>query len=264
MADWQNPETFALWLSMALGIVVLLAGSVVAFTRIYFKRILFERERTALVRLDYQKQLLKDSVKVQERERSRIASELHDGLISKLNVILMAQYAPQGGVDQKTLLSNCITQARRLSHDLKPPMLEEATLGELVEDFAGPLEGRFDLDLWHSESGLEWKDSQKLQVFRILQELVNNTVKHADASAIRILTRVSAQGLVSCVVSDNGRGFNAPKISKGLGMKNIELRTQSINAEFRFRSNNGGGTCFVMAFVCELKSEEKPKVESVI
>ena len=139
MAEWQNPEIFAIWLAVVIIVISLLAASIVLFTRYYFKRIIDEQKKLSDANLNHQKELLEASVYVQERERNRIAADLHDELVSKLNVILLSQYSNADSESINMMLNEAITKARNISHDLSPPLLEETDLPELISEFLEPL-----------------------------------------------------------------------------------------------------------------------------
>jgi len=246
MADWQKPETLAIWLSIGVGTVLLLITAIILFTRFYIQRMLREEQERAQLKLDYQKDLLNDSVRVQERERNRIAADLHDGLISRLNVLMLTLHSPQHTpVAPSELLKESITIARRISHDLSPPLLNETDLVDLVNDFIIPLKSIFEIKVYFTQEVQPVINPEtKLQLFRIVQEVISNIIKHARAKSIYIHMRLSEQR-ISISIQDDGIGFDADK-PKGLGHKNIELRTQLLKGSCRFKSAPQQGTRFLM------------------
>lgn len=247
MAEWKNPKVIATVLTIAILFVILLASSIVFFTRIYFKRIIREKENLARTKEEHQKSLLKNSILIQERERGRIAKELHDDLISKLTVISIAFQTANQRVNLSELLDQSIKTARSLSHELLPPMLSQLSLGELIESFIDPLSDKFKLTTSFAprEDNGQLPVDVKLQLFRIAQEVINNIIKHAQASEIDILLRTTPN-LTSLIIQDNGIGFPPGKQSKGLGLKNIELRAQVLNANFKYKPVKNNGTRFIL------------------
>jgi two-component system NarL family sensor kinase len=245
MAEWQDPQMFAIGLSVTLLFVLILISSMILLTRIYIKRIVHEQEKFTKAKLEHQQSLLWNSVLVQEKERGRIASDLHDELISKLTVLTYALQTSNEKVKPVELLGDSIAIARRITHDLRPPLLDQTSLEELVDDFVLPLTNAYAIGCFFSphHQHLEMKSEIKLQLFRIVQEVVNNVLKHAKATQISIRLRVS-ESLVALVIRDDGVGFNVDKNAKGLGLKNIELRSQLLNAKWRFKSKPGIGTAF--------------------
>lgn len=245
MAAWKNPENFALWLTIVLSLVILLVTAIILFTRMYFERLLKEQKKLQQTILDHQQQLLEDSILIQERERTRIAADLHDDLISKLNISLLSLHTTQDINDISNMLQDSIVLARRISHDLSPPMLEQSSLKELIEGFVYPLRALIKLQLSFSITTEEQIPSNiKLQVFRIFQEVINNTLKHAQATSLSIHLHIGRQ-LLAIQTIDNGIGFEPSVLKKGLGLKNIRLRNQILQGQFRFSVPNHSGSAFL-------------------
>lgn len=254
MEAWQDPKNFAIWLTIVLVVVVTLILCIIVFTRLYYKRILQANARLSSAKLAYQKALLSDSVAIQEQERKRVAMELHDNLISKLNTILFAFKAQSSGFKFEDLLEECVHTTREISHDLSPPLLEHNSIAELIEGILEPLKTRFEVEFSFQTIEASLSKENKLQVLRITQEVINNIIKHAQASSIQVLLRVSTQSC-SLVIIDNGIGFsNSNKTnhhsfkSKGLGLKNIELRAQILRGQHRFSKLPKQGTSFILSF----------------
>lgn len=248
MEAWQKPETFALWLAIVLTAGILLSSFIILLNRLYMRRVIFEKEKAARLKLNYQKQLLKDSILVQERERERIAANLHDDLISKLNVVSLLLHSGQqhAQADPQAILSQSIDLARGISHDLRPPMLSDWSLEELCKDFLMPLQKEYKLSFQLSgKENRAFQDEEKLQLLRVYQEVINNSLKHAKAEALQVRFRYGSQWFCM-IIADNGKGFDPQHQSKGLGLKNIELRLQSLQGNYKFKSAPGKG----MRFIC--------------
>jgi len=245
MAAWQNPENFALWLSFVFILLIALIVVFLYFTRLYFMRILKEQQKLQTAIVSHQQQLLEDSILVQERERNRIAADLHDDLISKLNISLLSLHTAPNLDDLSTMLQDSIVLARRISHDLSPPLLEQSSLYELLEEFVDPIKTQLHINLSYSLTTEETlANSTKLQIFRITQEVINNILKHAQASQLNIHLHLGKH-YVGLKIIDNGIGFDLDKKSQGLGLKNITLRSQSLQGAFRFKSKPQKGSSFL-------------------
>lgn len=244
MAGWQNPENFAIGLFVALLVVIFLVTSIVVLTQLYFKRIIQEQEKLAQSKVEYQQKLLWNSVLVQEKERERIAADLHDGLISKLTVLKYAIQTNNAQIKPAEMLQDSIKIAREITHDLSPPLLGQLSFQELVESFVSPLSGAYTIENFYRHIGdYQHKNEIKLQLLRIVQEIVNNILKHAKATKIVFLIRVTATS-TALIIRDNGVGFDAKLKANGLGLKNIELRSQLLNAKWRFKSKPNLGSTF--------------------
>jgi len=145
-------------------------------------------------------------------------------------------------------LNETIKIARRITHDLTPPLLDQTSLEDLIEDFVAPLYQSYKVDCFFGHHQLRALTSNdKLQLFRIVQEVINNMLKHAKATEILINLRTTGS-LVSLTIKDNGVGFDTTQLSKGLGIKNIELRTQILKGHSKFKSRPEKGTTFIFCY----------------
>ena len=135
MEGWQNPQNFAIGLFIALLFVAALVLGVVLLMQAYSKRIMQEQEKLTQAKVEYQQSLLLNSVLAQEKERERIAKDLHDDLISKLTVLTYALQIENSKVKPVELLNESIKIARRITHDLTPPLLDQTSLKDLIDDF---------------------------------------------------------------------------------------------------------------------------------
>jgi two-component system, NarL family, sensor kinase len=244
METWQDPRAFAIWLTVAILVVVLLATAFILFTRLHYKQMMEEQIKLTETKIAHQKSLLESNIMIQERERSRIAADLHDSLIPPLNSVLYLDEKTGQANRIREIISKSITIARNISHDLSPPLIEQMSIAELIEDFIEPLQSGFEVRFFR----LHVKEQPisvdvKLHIFRIVQEVINNIIKHAAANQIDITLRETAHCL-SLTIKDNGKGFDVSGQSRGLGQKNIESRVQFIHGKYRFRSAESKGTTF--------------------
>ena len=250
METWQKPEAFALGLAIVFIVFIALTTFIVVFMRLYFKRLAHEQNQQMEMNVKHQKELLEKSVITQERERKRIASELHDGLISKLNtIVLMLSTGMHENIQSSSeMLSESIQLARKISHDLTPPMLEETDLQELISGFLYPLQSSYKIEFNKSiRKASELKVEPKLQIFRIFQESINNILKHAEASQITVDLKQTSHYLL-LKVADNGKGFDLEKQKNGLGLNNMLIRTQFLNGSYKAKTTINKGTTLIFGF----------------
>ncbi len=242
MAEWQDPKIIALWITVAFTVILVLGVAIVFFVRLHLKRMLVAQQKLSAEKLMHQKELLEYSVEIQERERKRIASDLHDELIGQLNVIRLSIVSKNTTIDTQEMLSGSIATARRISHDLSPPLLEETPFSEWIYNMASPLKPHYTirLNIWKDPSANISKDV-KLQLIRILQEFINNIIKHANAKTISFSLRV-AKSYVALQITDDGKGFDTRSKTQGLGLKNMELRMQLLKGRYKLKSSNDSGT----------------------
>ncbi|AXG70056.1 oxygen sensor histidine kinase NreB [Kordia sp. SMS9] len=245
------------------GILIMLAFAMafVLFVNYSQKKILKEQMRVQKLDFKHQEELLHATILTQEKERNRIARDLHDEIGSKLNVIFLniCRLKKFGEKDTEieqitdeveTVIHTTINSIRFISHELLPPTLEEFGLIETIRELQHSynLAGDLQIDFTTSENTHPIQNSLiELNLFRIIQELINNSIKHGKATEIDL--HVSAEETsIKLTYQDNGTGFDSSQKSykKGLGMKNIESRLRIINATYHLNSSKENGTNVVI------------------
>ena len=231
------------WMWFVLLFVIALVVFIAIITKIFYKNILRKEQILNENKLFHQKELLKTALLSQEKERSRIAQDLHDGLVSQLNIIRLSKKEDDKKMNEQ--LKECIATVRVISHDLMPPLIEHAFLDELLIKIIQSLETHVQIEIHKSIfEKSEMSTTTKLQIVRIVQEVTTNIMKHANARKVRFLLRITQQS-VSLKVEDNGVGFDLEK-AKGLGLKSIIARVQLLNGVYKFRIVPGSRTCFLL------------------
>jgi PAS domain S-box-containing protein len=203
-------------------------------------------------RVNRQRQITEAVIEAQEKERTEIGKELHDNVNQILgasnlyiNTAMTDEEMRQELLERSTeLVSKAINEIRKISKSLITPGLREIGLIESIEDIIDDMrvtkqELQIELDLQNiSEEEIE--DQRKLALFRIVQEQLNNIVKHAKAT--RVLIRLSIEGSnVVLTVSDNGVGFDTGKHRKGVGITNIISRAELFNGKVEIIAAPGEG-----------------------
>ncbi|QEE50833.1 hypothetical protein FUA48_14970 [Flavobacterium alkalisoli] len=255
MEKWLDPKTIALWIVIVLLIISLLAFSFIRLVRINFRRIVVERLKESRTQIEHQKQLLETGIIAQEQERTRIAADLHDSLIGKLTVLRLKNQTAQNTEEIDSLLGESIAEARRISHDLTPPMPKFITLDELIENVLAPWKKQFTLTFRksiYSEKNIP--NDLKIQIVRVIQEIIINIHKHAEATNVFVHLRMSPT-LLSITIKDNGKGFDVEKAKKGIGLKNIELRMLFIKGHHKIKTGNKGTTAILVLNHSKIESE---------
>lgn len=235
-----------------IGVLLLLLMAVALLLFFFFsrKKIVEKELEKKELEVEHQKEIIHATILTQEKERKRIAQDLHDDISSKLNVILLnSNFLIDGelSADEYTKVNQNIIKvtkktlgnARKIAHDLLPPILEKfglrSAIEELVDEFNMSRKVLIDSNIEYPQSKLT--PTQELHVFRIIQELVNNSVRHGKAEKID-LDFVENNKDLSIHYKDNGIGFSADVIEekKGLGMKNIESRVELLNGDLLIKS----------------------------
>ena len=246
MAEWQDADTLIIWLIIGLLVLMTLAGFLLVFTRIYMNRKISDAQKLARLQVEHQKELLNDSIRVQEKERERIARDIHDELISGLNIMVLLDNKDQQKASE--LLQQSIQTARRISHDLSPPLLEEHRFVEFAEELINHFKPEYNVDFYVSDINQTAIPSNiKLQLIRILQEVLNNTLKYAEAKSVELVIHLSPTWM-GMAIRDDGKGFDVDDKKKGLGLRNIEMRTQMLDGKFKLKSEKGRGTSYLFGF----------------
>jgi signal transduction histidine kinase len=193
-------------------------------------------------------------IKAQEEERTRIAGELHDGVMQQISALslMLGTGNRQAEADAKKTMADVQrklievgTEVRQLSHDLHPPMLKDAGLPEALrgycEEFSRVRNVPVSCDADGSVQDLS--RGAALALYRIVQEALGNAATHGAAQRVDVrLTR--ANGRVSLTVSDDGKGFERNRIgtSAGLGLVNMRERARQLNGTFELDTEPGRGT----------------------
>jgi signal transduction histidine kinase/ligand-binding sensor domain-containing protein len=202
-------------------------------------------------------------MKAQEQERIRIAGELHDGVMQQMLAATMtlgsAKRRITGNPDAaatidkvQDLLVQAGTEIRQLSHDLHPPILQEAGLPQAVlaycEQFSAAAGIPIACEADDTVSGLSRGAS--LALFRIVQEALGNTAKHAKAKQVTVRLR-RINGVVSLVISDDGVGFDTGWLgshaSGGLGLVMMRERATQLNGTFELDTAARRGTTIIVS-----------------
>lgn len=194
---------------------------------------------------------IKDTITGEERERRRLARELHDGIVSRLSIIkmnfsslpLQHQYLNDTSDFQDVVnqLEQSIAELRTTSHDLLPEHLQRAGLAASVKVYCDKIRRLTPLDIEFQMLGdlpLLNNDFQ-LNIYRIIQEQVKNMVKHSNASQALIQFRVQKDWL-NITIDDNGMGAQGePVESTGLALKNLNDRIRVLNGTIEIERTEG-------------------------
>ncbi len=245
--------------------LLLLMGTVlIVFVAYYQKQQLkkdFQQQKEIQeLKNQMQRQLLESALEVQEVERVRIAKDLHDEVGAMLSVTKMsfnqllrkidnAEDLATMGKQTRELLEQSISQVRRISKELVPSTLEEFGLISSVDEFIQKVHLASATAFVFSHEGIDVKQrfdrKIELTIYRLIQELVNNALKHAEASEITL--RLTAQtNKIIFTFTDNGKGFNFEAVrndkKSGLGLRNMASRLNVLNGLIDIKSVLGKGT----------------------
>ncbi|TRW27273.1 hypothetical protein FMM05_01140 [Flavobacterium zepuense] len=246
MEKWLDPQTITIWIIIVIAIITLLAVSFVKLVRLNFKRMVATQLKDSRIQLEHQKKLLETGIIAQEQERTRIAADLHDSLIGKLTVLRLKNQTDYNYNDIDALLGESIAEARRISHDLSPPMLEFVSVEEILDGIVASWKKQMKINfLSNIAQGAAIPNNLKIQVTRITQELIINIHKHAQCSLVNVYLKITNKCLI-LIVNDNGKGFDMNIAKKGIGLKNIELRMLYLNGLHKIKTGSKGTTAIMI------------------
>jgi len=201
-------------------------------------------------------------LKGQEEERSRLAKDLHDGLGGLLSGVKFSLsnmkdnliITPDNmAVFERSLdmLDTSIRELRRVAHNMMPEMLTKFGLDEALKEYCNSVNTASFLSVKYQSLGMETRldNSTEIVVYRIVQELLNNIVKHASASET-FIQLIRENSRLNIVVEDNGKGFDTTLLesSKGAGWVNIRSRVEYLKGQLDVHSEPGKGTLVNIEF----------------
>ncbi|HEV7331531.1 MAG TPA: PAS domain S-box protein [Flavisolibacter sp.] len=203
-------------------------------------------------------QLLEALMEGEEKERSRIARDLHDeiaGMIAaaKMHVEILAGKTPEV-TDKKeyhqvtALLEKAALQVRRTSHNLMPEIVLENGLDSALERYCKSISNDFlTVDYFSLGTINRHSPAFELSLYRIAQELINNIIKHSGAS--EAIVQISQRNhLLSLTIEDNGKGFHPDLQKSGTGIYSVRQRVRAMNGQLEINSSPGRGTSVYLEF----------------
>ena len=202
--------------------------------------------------LEFEKRKFDIINQAEESEKKKIARELHDGLGQQMVLLnlLYQNFEPkeeekENYKDLGNLLQSCITEVKEIAYNLLPPELEKGFINAM-ERFAhrinsiGEIEFQFIKEEAIFEADLNNID--KFNLYRIIQELFNNSLKHSNAEVFSVEIEKKEDGNIEITVMDNGDGFDIDNVDHGLGLTNIHYRIGRSGIQGDFVSEKGKGT----------------------
>lgn len=232
-----------------MGASFLFCSALLLFYMKYRKNIMQQQYQLRIAEMEYQQKLLHSVVEAQEEERKRIAVALHDDMGNRLNILslLLNNSAAPGGdtPDVSDYVSEMIGTVRNISHSLYPVNLENLGLILYIEELVSLLSNKIIISL-HLANNYQPKNVFKeVQLYRIIQEFTTNVVKHSDAGEISIWIKDNPEDMYM-ILSDNGHSFDYATTPKGMGLKNIEARINSMNARYKWKNVSGQGSRLII------------------
>jgi two-component system NarL family sensor kinase len=241
-------------------IVLLVSISLVGF--LFYRKKQIEQQAKLDAEVASQKEIrTKAILDAEEKERRRIAQDLHDGVgqllsAAKLNLSHLDSKITAQTEEQKVAMQNALSlvddsvkEVRAVSHNMMPNTLIKLGLASAVREFITKLGNAPTLKVDLEIVGLDTRLDNQIEtvLYRVIQEIVNNIIKHAKASHISMqLIRLETE--LNIMIEDNGVGFDTDKLAsfEGIGLKGIQTRIEFLNGSVHFDSSVGRGTTVII------------------
>lgn len=223
----------------------------------FYKR--YRLKKRAQLQQEIQKQqeiAVRAVIEAEEKERKRIAGDLHDGVgqmmsAAKMNLSAIESVIHFPNDEQRhnfekvvTLIDDSCKEVRSVSHNMMPNALIKSGLASAVKEFTDKI-NKSSLQINLSTEGLDQRFDANTEtvLYRIIQECVNNVIKHSQANELDISLIKDEEG-ISATIEDNGRGFiiSDPSAFKGIGLQNIKSRVEFLKGTVEWNSAPGNGT----------------------
>ncbi len=246
LAIWQQEETIIKWIIITLVFIGILIFVLIRILTQHLKQQYENKLKSAELKHQYEVQLHDATISSIENERKRLAADLHDALISKLATLKFQIHLGMQKQQIDEQLSDCIQESRRISHDLFPPLLQEKQIDEIILSAINPWNEAFQI-IYRNDcrKQKDFSEQAKLNLVRIVQEVLMNSFKHAQANQVNIHLRVT-NNLNLLSIADNGIGIPKELSNRGIGFKNIQNRIQQLGGTFKLKSVNG--TKYIISF----------------
>ncbi|WP_299189197.1 sensor histidine kinase [uncultured Aquimarina sp.] len=243
----KKQRQVTLW-SITVGILALVLG--ITF---WFNKERQKRKQQEIENLQKKQEIIKLEALVsgEEKERVRLAQDLHDGINGDLSVIKFKMNSLNKKAFSETetnthiqaigMLDNAIDQVRRISHNLAPPSLHNFSLLEAIKQYCNKMQqtNPFTIDFQDFGNPSSFDSEKETAIYRIIQELLNNIAKHAKATEVLVQLNNTEESL-EITVEDDGQGFDTQNVKNGIGLQNIASRVSFLKGNLHINSGNDG------------------------
>jgi len=241
---------------MTAVIIIFIAGLLLFVNQLKNRRLLHEKEK-ADIEKQHKLDILNDQLRTQKQTMQFIGNEIHDSVAQKLTLATLytrkLEYenkAPEITgklVDINAIINDSLDELRNLSRTLSNETVQDKELQELLNTECKKINATEDC---RSELEYDYKLPMgfivKSALLRVIQEFIQNSLKHAACDCIQIKVKEQANGL-SVILADNGKGFNVnDPVQNGIGLNNMKRRIQLIGGTFNLQSNPGAGTTLTL------------------
>ena len=226
------------WFLVTLGLVL------VSLLLIFFSYRNKQKSKLEAIRLEQEKSMLEALIKGEEKERERIAGELHDGLASNLTGIkIQLEQMESSSKEVFEAIQNAHKETRRISHNLSPIHIETSGLAGALKSFCAENSTEVTkINFFAQPDKINYKSqSEQTIIYRMCQEVVQNALKHSKATSIDVQIIQQKERLVISI-EDDGIGFDLSKVMDSFGMKNLMKNAELLGGNINIDSHQTQGT----------------------
>lgn len=251
MEIWKNPENIIFWFSIILLIFLILLFFIVIILKVSYKKSIEKKQLFFNQQIEHEKKLNEAIIQVQDQERKEIASELHDQISNKLNLIILninnLKELKTNHINEiKEDIRKVIIKNRDISHYLFPVEIENIGILLTLQDLSIKYSSEKFKIILNFDSDIKFKNKQtEIQLYRVIQESLTNTLKYSNSNEFSITLR-KFKKQIFVMISDNGIGFELEEIKKGIGLTGIETRLNAIHAAYKIKSKPNKGTQLII------------------
>jgi two-component sensor histidine kinase len=243
----QTPKVYAFTITVPFWRTWLFWVSIISFSALSFFLIYYYKQKAEKKRNELYTHNL---IKAQEAERTRVARELHDSVGQKL-MLLTKKTKSVGNPEMEFLASNTLEELRTISRGLHPSTLERLGPTAAIKTMIDEVDNNTNIFFTHEIEDIDTFLSKEasLHLYRIIQEILNNMVKHAEAKAASIIIEKKKQ-TIEATISDNGKGFDyieKIKTSTSLGMQTLLERAKILHSKIDIKSQPNKGTTITLS-----------------
>ncbi|MDR0364930.1 MAG: histidine kinase [Bacteroidales bacterium] len=248
-----------------IGVISSFCFTVSAF---FIRKVLFHIKDLEEARRQLEKRFLTSIIQAEEKERSRFAKEMHDGigpLLSTVKLSISTLSRMESDENKKTLIKNsdnlineAIKSIKEISNNLTPHVLTNFGLEKALDNFINKVNnnGVLQISFRSSVKNHRFDSNLEITLYRIVSELINNTIKHANATSVAIDLRLTYSEM-RLIYTDDGIGFDPEKVRKsdsGMGLSNIFFRVDYLKGKIDIQSAAKEGVIVIISI--PLKDEK--------
>ena len=236
--------------------IALLVGLIVLIVYLNRRNKLLNEQRLSILEKERETDILRGMVAGEEQERLRIARDLHDGLGAlmatiKMRISALGHELPELNEQEnyqtaEALVDEAYHSVREVSHNMVPGSIRKFGLEQAIAHICESIEQTHPLKITYIPYQIDQLDNDLIatNVYRITQELLQNTLKHAEAT--EVIVQLTLEDHLFMIVEDNGKGFEMPHLSdhSGLGLGSVRSRVLFLNGTLEVDSTPGEGTTF--------------------